>query len=65
MTQLVERIFGWLEAHRTAALALGVVLALSGVALWFLAHGVLRWLGLVLIFLGVMIAPRFGESRDK
>jgi hypothetical protein len=61
----VERFFLWLEAHRAAAFALGAALALGGVALWFLAHGILRWLGLVLIFLGVMIAPRLGKSRDK
>jgi hypothetical protein len=62
---LVERFFLWLEAHRAAAFVLGAALALGGVALWLLAHGVLRWLGLVLIFLGVMIAPRLGKSRDK
>ncbi len=65
MSGLVERFFLWLEAHRTAAFALGAALALGGVALWLLAHGVLRWLGLVLLFLGMMLAPRFGESKDK
>jgi hypothetical protein len=61
----VERFFLWLEAHRAAAFALGGALVLAGIALWFLAHGVVRWLGLVLLFLGMMLAPRFGESRNK
>jgi hypothetical protein len=63
--ELIERFFLWLEAHRAAAFALGGALALGGVALWLLAHGALRWLGLVLLFLGMMLAPRFGESKDK
>jgi hypothetical protein len=62
---LVERFFLWLETHRAAAFALGGALVLGGIALWLLAHGVLRWLGLVLIFLGMMLAPRKSESRDK